>query len=273
MRAARAWARDLGRSSVGALALGLPLLYTMETWELADTLPDAVLVAYVGLGLVGIAFAARAVGFAPRKRRREHGRTLVAHLVELLVASVVTATLALSLLGVLRVPAAPWETARHALVHVVPLGLGAAVANLLLHEADAEREEAPPPFRREMAIFALGAAVFAFPIAPTEEMDTIAQAIGPVRVVLMAIASLLVSHIVLYVIEYRGHAGRRAGTPSAWHRWGETLAGYALALGIAAFLLFAHGHVNIADPLGAAEKVVILGLVASFGGAAARVVL
>lgn len=266
-------AHDLARSAIGAVNIGLPLLYTMETWWLAWRLPAWLLLAFAIGGLLAIAAVTIAVGIDPREEGRVTPlRRLPRAFVELLFTSFVTAYAVLLLFGIVEWGDSLQDVARLGLVQVVPLGLGAAIANALLKGTDDE-EDGPPPFAKEMATFALGAALFSMNIAPTEEMELMAAHAGWWRLLLVAAVSVVATYLVLYHFEFKGRSGRLAGMGAKHLQWGETLAGYAIALAVAAGLLFGYGHFLDATWEEAVQKTVVLSMSAAFGGAAARVVI
>ena len=274
-RKARQFGQDFARSTIGALNLGMPLLYTMETWWLAWRLPIWVLGAFAFGGLAVIALATNFVGFEGSRpgRDKSWGR-LAQDFVTLMLSTFVAAYAVLLLFGIVELGDPAQDVVRHGLIQVVPLGLGAAIANVVFQSVDKEKEQGETPsFGKEAATFGLGAAFFAFSVAPTEEMELMAAHAGWWRLVLVAAGTLVFTYLVLYVIEFRGRAGRLAGMQSRWLQWGETLVGYAIALAVSVFLLFGYGHLLDVTPPEMVQKTVVLSMIASFGGAAARVVV
>ena len=264
---------DLGRSVIGAMMLGMPLLYTMETWWLGWTLPAWHLAVWTVLGLLIISVTVHYVGFREGKKEKDAPwYRQVADFLELLATSFVTGVLVLLLFGILEWGDGLSEMVRLGLVEVVPLGIGAAITNRALAGAQ-EDGGTPPPFKREMATFALGALFFSFNVAPTEEMELISAHAGPWRMPLIVIVSLVASYFALYVLQFRGSHGRVSATGSAWSQWGETITGYFLAVVISVVLLWGYGHLGDATPYEAAQMTVVLSFIASMGGAAARVAI
>lgn len=271
-RRARSVLEDLARSTIGALNLGMPLLYTMETWWLAWRLPLWILATFAFIGVIGIVVADELVGFQEdAKKKRAPLPRLVQSVVELILSTLAAALVVLFLFGIVEWGDPLGDLMRHGLIQLVPLGLGASIANIVFRATD--NEEDPPTFLKEMATFALGAAFFAFSIAPTEEMELMAAHAGWWRLAFVVLFTIAFTYVVLYVIEFRGHRGRMAGMESAWLRIGETMAGYAVALAVSAFLLFGYGHFQDAPFALVVQETVVLSLVAAFGGAAARVVV
>lgn len=194
--------RDIGRSVVGALLLGLPLLYTMETWWLGWRLPAWMVLTYAFGGLVLVSVVVHHVGFHKgHAEKEEHLRKEVLDFFELFMTSFLTGVLVLFMFGIIEFAEDLGDVVRLALIQVVPLGLGAAITNRALGSAESENKESVD-FRREGAIFALGAIFFILPVAPTEEMELIAAHAGPYRMVGIVVASLLVDR--------EGHAAATA---------------------------------------------------------------
>lgn len=267
MGSARDLVLDAARSLVGSLLLGMPLLYTMETWWLAWRLPAWLILAYAVGGLAVISLVSHHVG----ARAHHHRSGLVGELqafAQLFATSFLAAVLVLLLLGIPEVVSPAPDLLRLALLQVVPLGLGATLTELALERAEAEENESS--FIREAAVFAAGALFFSLPAAPTEEMQLIAAHAGAKRLALVVVASLALTYLTLYVLEFRGHSGRADGVLV---QVGETAAAYVIALLVALGLLAGFGHLLQATFAEAMQETVTLGFVASLGGAAARVVL
>lgn len=264
---------DLGRAIIGAMMLGMPLLYTMETWWLGWRLPAWLLLAWAILGLVVISVVVHFVGFRKNVDERKQPWWMeVTDFFELLATSFIAGLIVLYMFGI-----AEWgddlgQVVRLGLVEVVPLGLGAAITNRAL--AGAENADGATKFGHEMGIFALGALFFAFNVAPTEEMELMAAHAGPLRLVIVIFASLLLAYLALYELQFRGSAGRVSGAESKWLQVGETVTGYAISVLVSAALLWAYGHFqDTITPMEMAQKTVVLAFIGSLGGAAARVVM
>lgn len=265
--------QNAARSAIGAINFGMPLLYTMETWWLAWRLPTWLILVFALFGLAAIAVAGDLIGISEREQDRPTPlRRFVTQFVELLLTSLVVSYAVLFLFGIVDRGDSFQEVTRLGLMQVVPLGLGASIANALFRERAGGASQSPPSFRKEMATFALGAALFAFNVAPTEEMELMAAHAGWWRLLLVAVVSLVVTYLVLYELEFRGRAGRVMGmTPTL--RWGETFSGYAIALAVSAALLFGYGHFLGVPLEEGVQQTIALSMVAAFGGAAARVVI
>lgn len=266
--------REQGRGITGALlVVGLSFLYTMETWWLAWRLSVAALVAYAFVGLAGVLVVLRYSGF--RSDEEGHGerspRRLVVNFTELLVQSFVAAYGTLLLFGIVE-PGDPLAVvARLGLVQVVPLGLGAGLANELLGQAD-ERSQERSLFPDTLPILVIGAVFFSFPLAPTEEMVVVALQSGWWRTALVVVVTLLVVHLVLYELQFRGQQ-RRVEERSIPLRAGATFMVYLVGVVVATAMLLAFGHFYGTTLSEHVQLVVVLGFPASVGAAAGDVIL
>ena len=264
--------RDQGRGVAGALLVaGLSLLYTMESWWLAWRLPIRYLFLYAFVGLIAVLFAARAVGFRTGAERRTWSniRTLT-DFSELLLQSFVTAYLVLLLIGVIEPGESLTTVVRLGLIFVVPLGLGAALANALLQQRDEALDEGK--FPENVAVFALGALFVTFPVAPTQEMEMIAGYMGWERAPLVIVASILTSYLVLYELGFRGQRSR-VQSYSRRFQVGTTFIVYAVAVAISTVLLFTFGHFADTTVSEMVMQVVVLSVPGSVGASAGEVVL
>lgn len=271
---ARVALHDLGRGMVGALLFGAPVLFTMETWWLGRTLHPAYVLGYVVVGLLLVLGLLRVVGFRDDESPPVRPPRLAVDFALLLLEALLAAFVVLLALGVLRPGDSLVTMARVALLQVVPLGLGAAIANRLLGE---RHEEDPETHReglaRNVGLFALGAVFYTFPLAPTEEVELLASSAGWVRMPFLVALSVVVTYLSLYVLEFRGHHRRVQLMPQGWLRWGEACLGYATAFAAGALMLLAFGHFSDGTFATWLQDAVVLAFPAALGGSAARVVL
>ena len=265
--------RNQGRGVVGALLVaGLPFLYTMESWWLGWRLPLSYLLVYAFVGLAVVSLIARNVGF---REEEEEGtqRNLyraVTSFTELVLQSFVAAYVVLLLFGIAELDDSPIQVVRLGLVQVVPLGFGAALANQLLRESDESQAEAK--FPENLAVFALGAAFVAFPISATQEMELMAVHASWGRLSVLVVVSLLVVHLVLHELQFRGHGGRVHDRPR-WAQVGTTFVAYGVGVVLSVLLLASFGHFAGATLEVAAQETIVLSFLASVGASAGEVVL
>ena len=118
---------------------------------------------------------------------------------------------------------------------------------------------------------AVGALFLAFNVAPTQEMQLIALRMDAVHSLLPALGSLAVMHAFVFGVSFRGSHAEPAPAWSLFLRF--TVVGYAIALLLGAYLLWTFGRLEGASAASALKMVVVLGLPASVGAAAARLIL
>lgn len=202
--------------------------------------------------------------------RRGGWREVVADFLEILVQGFVAAYAYFLLFGVIELAEEPIVVARLGLMEVVPLGFGAALANRIL---TGERgRESPSSFASNLAITGLGAVFVAAPIAPTEEVLILASNAGWARLAVVVVATLVVTELTLYELEFMGQQRRIRGVEGA-ARWTEAAVVYAVGCAVAFGLLAMFGRVAGQGVAVWVQAVVVLGFPAAIGGSAARVVL
>lgn len=205
--------REQGRGMAGALlVLGISFAYTVETWRLAVDISVGHLLGFVGAGLGLVVLITHSVGFRSEDDesdtgpRQNTGSHLVVEFTEIVFQSLFIGYATLALLGVVDFRTPFLVVVRTGLIQVVPLAVGAALANELLSGEQEELSEAG--FPQNLGVFALGSLFFAAPIAPTGEIGLIASQIDWTRVGILLVVTLSVSYLMLYELEFRGQSRR-----------------------------------------------------------------
>lgn len=256
----------------GLLVVGLEFLYTMETWWLGWGLPLRYLVPYAVFGLVGVYIITRNIGFREDDRGRGGRRELrvVTDFAELVLQSFVAAYITLLAFGIIELSDSLITVVRLGLIQIVPLGFGAAVANQLLSDSGhAGREGSFPQY---LTTFAIGALFISFPIAPTQEMEVIALETSWPRLAGLVILSVLVVHLVLHELEFRGHT-RRTKTRSIAAQVGTAFTAYLVGAVVAVVMLVSFGHFAETTAVEWVQLTIVLSFLTSIGASAGEVVL
>jgi putative integral membrane protein (TIGR02587 family) len=124
----------------------------------------------------------------------------------------------------------------------------------------------------EMFLMLAGAVYLALNVAPTVEMQLLSFIMGPWHAVALALASLVMMHAFVYVLEFKGSEPKRG---EAW--WSLllrfTIPGYGVAMGVAAYLLWTFGRLEGLDLQMFLIHCITLAFPASVGAAAARLIL
>lgn len=260
----------LARAVAGALLFGLPVFMTMEMWRLGFTIPPLRLALFLTLSVPLLAGLAYLAGF-----RRDVGwlDAVVDGLVAWLIGAITTAA-ALALFGALATDMSLAEIAGKVALVAVPAGIGAALASSQLGDSDREDREESQSYLGELFLMLAGAVFLAFNIAPTDEVPAIAmQQASPWLAVSLVLISLLVLHGFVYGVGFRGGHGVRPGRRPLGELLGLTLPGYLIALLASAYVLWTFGRLEGLGFGAMLHVVLVLGLPASVGAAAARLIL
>ena len=269
-------ARDYVRAIGGGLLIGLPLLFTQEMWQHGSELPWWKLLVLLGVAFFIVVGYIAISGF---RRERNLAERFVDS-VETMGIAIVAALIALVVLGRVTLETSVRDSAGQVALEAIPVAFGVSVARTQLSGGDddgdgggKEERRGAGPFGR-LLVAAGGALLFALNVAPTEEVVLLATAMPPVlRLVTMAMTFLFTLAVVFYA-EFGGH---RHGSPTPdgplTSPVGETLAAYTVSLFVSFGLLWAFGRTEGASPEAVAGQVVVLGVVASFGAAAGRLLL
>jgi putative integral membrane protein (TIGR02587 family) len=266
----RQFAVGLARACGGAVIFGLPLLMTMEMWSLGFTMPAGKLALLVAAFLPVLVLLSWHAGFEQTFSWRDD---VVDALVAYAVGCVISA-LVLWLFGLLAIGDAPAEVVGKVTLQAVPASIGALLAQTQLGERQARPAAGPGPhYASEIFIMGVGALFLAFNVAPTEEMVRISVLLPPWTAVLLLLVSLALMHAFVYSVSFRGSAEHRERRPFHDLFLRYTLAGYALALLLSAWLLWCFGRLDGQSAAAAVRMVVVLGFPAAVGAAAARLIL
>jgi putative integral membrane protein (TIGR02587 family) len=260
-------AEDVARGVAGGAILGLPLLYTQETWLHGRSVsPVVILAGLVAAFGVNIALS-YFVGFRPGRTHRPVEdavvgmglSVLLAALLLLLLARVGRETSLENSLGVTALTA-------------IPVSLGFAVGVALAPVAGGAGAHQIRGGGGDLLVAAAGALVFALNIAPTAEPILLAAQLDGVRLGLLVVASLVFPYLMVFYAEFGGREQRAASDGATQGPITETLLAYAVAFAVSAAMLAMFGRVDAVN--GAAmARVVALAFPASIGSALGRLLV
>lgn len=278
--------KDILRASAGAFLFGIPLLYTVEVWSIGSATQSPRLLAALVVTFVVVWLLTQTGGF--RRNTSLHPLSALMESVEAMAIGIICAAIALILLRRITLETPLSEMLGKLVFEGVPFSLGVALARLTLNRNRIrDRTRRPLPFPRfsppnalnlrdtlvDIDATLLGAIIIAFSIAPTEEIPLVASAIPPLWLLIIMAASLVLSYIIVFA----------SGFTNRWERQQrglflspvtETLVAYLVALAASVVMLVFFQQLNIQDPwqewLG---DTIILGLPASVGGAAGRILI
>jgi putative integral membrane protein (TIGR02587 family) len=266
----RAFAVSLARAFGGALLFSLPMLMTMEMWEIGvymDRPRLALLLVLMVPLLIGLAYY---LGFEATTNIRD---AVLDAFVAITVAAVLAA-IVLSIFGELATDMVPREWIGKISLQSVAGSIGALLAQSQFGKPGGNRDS-----RREGGDFAeyffmaAGALFLSTNVAPTEEVILIAHKMGPWHAVTLILLSLLLMHAFVYAVDFRGQHARaeHISLTSEFVRF--TVLGYCLAILISAFICWCFGRFDGVTPVEMIRISIVLGFPAAVGAAAARLVL
>lgn len=262
--------RDAGRATGGALVFSLPMLMTMEMWQLAVTMDAWRLAILLAVAVPLTVSLSHVIGLEDRRTLRESAMDAFFAL----GIAALTSAAVLWVLGVLTPDMSGDEIVGKIAIQSVPATIGALLARSQLGgDASDPKSEGTETYGRELFLMAVGALFLGFNLAPTEEMILISYLMSEWHAIALVGASILVMHGFVFAVEFKGGSELSRQTPwwSALLRF--TLPGYAIAAAIALFLLWVFGRT---DDLGVemiVMAVVVLAFPGAIGAAAARLIL
>lgn len=277
---AEAWQKeldDLLRAFSGAFLFGAPLLFTLEMWEIGSYLSHGRLLLLLGVALAVNFPLSYFSGF----KEQSTFRASFDQAVEAMAVGAVGAVIMLAILNRIQLTDSLDTILGQIIVQMVPMSLGASVANALLSERDQGQAEAKerdtPPWRallNDLGATAAGGVFIGLSIAPTEEVLLIALEMSYWHELALIAFSLLVTYIIVFESGFSPQTPENNQKGFLQRPATETLVSYVLSLFVAAFSLYLMGQISPGDPLNSMlAQVVVLGFPTALGGAAGRLVI
>ncbi|KQY84933.1 TIGR02587 family membrane protein [Brevundimonas sp. Root1423] len=262
----RAYAAGLGRAFGGALIFAFPLLMTMEMWALGLAIPPVRLLAFVLLTLPLLYGLSDYAGFnAQRGWRNDVFNTLTA-----LAVGFATSAAFLALFGLLGPDVSAGEAIGRITIQGAPAAIGATLARRQLSAGAEEGDEDTAPYYGELFLMAAGALVLAFNVAPTEEVILIAYQMAGWQILLLAVVSILLLHLLVFTV---GFAGQESASHPGTALIRFTIVGYAIAILVSMFVLWVFGRLDGQTPAMIVSTTVVLAFPAALGAAVARLLV
>ncbi len=260
--------RDHVRAVVGGLLVGLPLLWTQEMWRNGETMhPLKLLVLLAASFAIVVGFNA-VCGF----RRDRSWFELLLDSLQGLGISMFIAAIVLYVLGRIEPELGIATVVGRIALLAIAVSFGTALASTLLSDEEGGGREAAGPVG-ELFVAAGGALYFALNIAPTDEVRSVgSEADTPLVLVAIAV-SLVVGFATLLTISRAKGSRSWFGDGPLDGPVGETIAAYAIALLVSYVLLWSFDLVEGLGFRALVGHVVMLGVVATFGAAAARILV
>jgi putative integral membrane protein (TIGR02587 family) len=268
--------KEYARGITGGLLFSFPLLYTMEVWWAGfSATPIQLLTLVIATYLLLLGYN-RYAGMRPGVTWRsvmidsveEMGIGLVLSFCVLLVLNRIQLTdmgMNSEMMG---------KVIIEAMAVSIGVSIGTAQLGADIEEEDNEKlEEEKSPGRLGMIVLAFcGALLIGGNVAPTEEVVMLAVEAEPVHILLMALASLLLSVVVVYFSDFKGTAAKVSDDLLFWLTF-DTCVSYLVALLASAFTLWFFGRFDNVSFWTAFSQTIVLGVLSSLGASAGRLLI
>ncbi|KKJ00534.1 integral membrane protein [Prochlorothrix hollandica PCC 9006 = CALU 1027] len=289
--------RYLLRRAAGGFLFGVPLLYTVELWVIGETTRPYWLLGALAIGFVVVFLLLQVEGLR-RHQRPALGQSAIDTL-EVLGVGVVCATLSLFLLRRITWITPLPEVLGKIVFEAIPFSFGSALASSLLGgdrrlflgslPATGDARSPAPPVPQpvptphpldwgdtlaDLDATLLGAFIIAFNIAPTDEVAILATDIPTLWLLVLMLTSLLISYIIVFVAGFPNQSERQHQQGLFQKPFSETIIAYLISLGAAVAMLWFFHKLGPTDPWQKwLSYTIVLGLPASMGGAAGRIIV
>ena len=261
---------SVARAFGGALLFSLPILMTMETWQLGFAIDRFRLALLLIVVLPLLAALVYYLGFEDATEWQD---AILDAFVAIAVAAVL-ALLVLVVFGAIEPGATLSEGVGMVALQTVTGSIGALLAQSQFGRAARDEQQLRDAGDfGEYFTMAAGALFLSANVAPTEEVVLIAHMMGPWRALVLLAISLVLMHAFVYAVGFRGQHRRAADQSLLKEFLRFTVVGYLIALGISAYVCWTFGRFDGVVVTEALRMSIVLGFPASIGAAAARLVL
>lgn len=274
-RSIRQSIHEYTRGLAGGMIFSLHILYTMEVWWTGHLAVPLRLLAFIGFIVVMLFGFNRFAGL----RRDKNWGDVAIDTIEELGIGIVVAAIVLWLLGQIDVGMSSYEIVGKVTVGSLSVAVGVSIGTVEFGDGEKNPdkgiegyEAADSPLLSDVIAAVCGAFLFSATVAPTQEITLIASETDALRLIGMALVSLVVGVAVLHHTEERDVAHHAPGGRIGRLVLGATLT-YAAALVVAAILLWLYGRFDDESLYTIVAATVVLGLVGAFGAAAGRMFL
>ena len=272
----------LGRGAAGAMLFGIPMLMTMELWQLGFYIERWRLFLLLIVNIPLLILLAHRIGFERTSTAAEAFRdATIAYGLGIVISSAI-----LVMLGDIK-PHMPFsEMLGKIAIQAVPASIGALLGRSQLggqvgqdddedkkEGGDAVPDEISTSYGRELFLMAVGALFLNLNVAPTEEIILIAYKMTPWHALVTMVASIAIMHGFVYAVAFKGTHDIPEGTPW-WHVFFRfTLPGYMVAMLISLYVLWTFGRLDDTAPAEMLMSAIVLAFPGAIGAAAARLIL
>jgi putative integral membrane protein (TIGR02587 family) len=258
----------IARGFGGALIFGIPMLMTMELWDMGHTMDRAraalLVIVFIPL-LVGVAHR---IGYEKSFGWRED-------LIDTFLAfgiGIISSIVILLLFGALTFESTLNEWVGGVATQSVSGALGALLGRSQFGKgAPEDEDQALSGFFGTLFLMLIGAMFLSLNVAPTEEMVLISYRMTPLQCICLIVVSLLVMEAFISGEEYERDDVPHPGLIECLIR--RTLTGYVMAILLSVYVLWTFGRFEDLGALASLKATIVLAFPAAIGASAARLIL
>lgn len=259
-----------GRAFAGALIFGVPVLMTMEAWDLGSDVHPLRLALLLALTVPALVLLNKYGGF----RKSIAFRDRVADAFVALLIAALAASAILLIFGVIEARMPISVVIGTITLQMIPSSLGASLARAQLGHNPLEEGDVPEPgYVGELFLMVIGALFLSLNIAPTEEVVLIAYRISPWQEIGLIVVSLALMHAFVYEFEFRGSHSPEPGASFLGIFFRYSIAGYVLVMLVNLYILWTFGRMDGAGLSETLSAVIVLSFPGALGAAVARLIL
>lgn len=284
--------KEYGRGIIGGLLFSLPMVYTMEVWWTGFIAPPGYLLIYVLVTYLLLLGYNRYAGMKQDSSFSE----ICWESVEEIGIAFIASFLFLLLIDRIGFGMSLDEIAGKVIVEsmIVAIGISVGTAemggdngegeqsndedeqpnedsnNSVKDAADKNASEQDDFFIKRIILAVCGSVLVASSVAPTDEIMMIALSTDEIQLLLMILASMLITAITVYISDFKGAS--KSGFSTFTVLW-EIIVDYIIALLVSFAALWFFGRVVDQGLSIVIAQVVILGLPATIGASAGRLLI
>lgn len=267
----------------GGFLFGIPLLYTMEVWFIGSDIEPPMLLTSLAVTFTIVLMLNQIEGFRPQKNLTILEN--IAETIETLAIGITCAALMLIVLQEINGQTSLSEALGKIVFEAIPFSVGVAFSRSLLSrgaETDSDNNNQSVQSNKQQAIvwkdtvadlFAamIGALFVSFSIAPTDEIDMLAASASSGWLLIMMLASLLISYGIVFASKITNYQNRRKQSGIFQSPKSETIISYLISLLTGILIMWFFHKLTFSDPWFMwLRHGIVLGLPACIGGAAGR---
>jgi putative integral membrane protein (TIGR02587 family) len=280
----------LGRGAASAMLFSIPMLMTMELWELGFYIERSRLLLLMIANIPLLIVLADLIGFEKTSTWQQALRDgTIAYGLGIAMSAIV-----LVILGIIKSDMPTSAILGKIAIQAVPASIGAMLGRSQLggqtgaeedsdenegedekggDDDDAVPNEISTRYGHEIFLMAVGALFLSLNVAPTEEIILISYKMTPLHALVAIVVSIAIMHGFVYAVAFKGAHELPGGTPW-WHAFIRfTIPGYVVAMLISIYVLWTFGRLDDTATTQILMSAVVLSFPGAIGAAAARLIL